>query len=62
MAFKTFERIAFAILLAATLAALVATFYSVCLGAATAGKWLASTGLLATAAGEKERVFPFDFL
>ena len=50
MAFKTFERIAFAILLAATLAALVATFYSVCLGAATAGKWLASTGLLATAA------------
>lgn len=51
MAFKTIERIAFAILLAATLAALVRTFYSLGVGAATAGKWLASTGLLATAAG-----------
>lgn len=51
MAFKTFERIAFVILLAATLAALVATSYSLGVDGARAGKWLASTGLLATAAG-----------
>jgi hypothetical protein len=51
MVFKTFERIAFAILLSAMLATFVATFYFLGIGAATAGKWFASTGLLATAAG-----------
>jgi len=49
--FKRFERQAFIVLLVATLISLVVSIYSVIAGAANPAKWLASSGLLATASG-----------
>lgn len=49
--FKRFERQAFIVLLAATLISLAVSIYSVIAGCANPAKWLASSGLLATASG-----------
>ena len=51
MVLKTFERAALLILLAATLGAFLIGCCSLSVGAPNSGKWLASAGLLATAAG-----------
>lgn len=51
MLFKKFERIAFIVLLITTLGCLVIGVYTLIADCANSGKWLTSSGLLATAAG-----------
>ena len=51
MLFKKFERKAFIVLLITTLIGIVLSAYSVVVGCADSEKWLATSGLLATAAG-----------
>jgi hypothetical protein len=49
--FKRFERHGFVLLFAATVVCAATGLYALLSGRETAGKWLASAGLLATAAG-----------
>lgn len=49
--FKRFERQTFIVLLVATLIGLAISIYSVIAGGANPAKWLASSGMLATASG-----------
>lgn len=51
LVFKRFERQCFVLLLAATSSCAAVGLYLLFVGGVTAGKWLTSAGLLATAAG-----------